>query len=130
MGAGLGFVLTACALNPSEPVIAIEGDSAFGFSGMELETLVRYRCRCVVVVFNNGGIYSGAKDNATAFVPGVKHDLLMEAVGGFGVSSRHTDAGKAVDAAFDLLEQGKYPVLLDLVIDPASGTASGSLSRM
>eukprot|EP00983_Pelagomonas_calceolata_P048468 1141056-Pelagomonas_calceolata.AAC.1 len=45
-GVGLGFAVAAAAVahssNPQQLVVAVEGDSAFGFSGMELETLVRY----------------------------------------------------------------------------------------
>jgi len=37
MGVGLGFAIAACVVHPEKKVVAIEGDSAFGFSGMEIE---------------------------------------------------------------------------------------------
>ena len=130
MGAGLGFVLSACVSDSQKIVIAVEGDSAFGFSGMELETLVRYRCKCIVVVFNNSGIYTGSGENATAFTQ-VCHAKLMDAFGGFGVSSRDSDPDTALEKAVELVNnRNHFPVLVDLIIDPKSGTASGSLSRM
>src|SRR5476651_1938982 len=58
MGIGMGFSVAA-AVTTGKPVIAIEGDSAFGFSGMEVETICRYNLPVCVVVFNNDGIYRG-----------------------------------------------------------------------
>lgn len=40
-------------------MICVEGDSAFGFSGMEVETMYRYKLPIVIIIVNNGGIYSG-----------------------------------------------------------------------
>ena len=131
MGSGLGFVMAGHAVNPNELIISIHGDSAFGFSGMELETLVRYKCKCVVIVLNNGGIYTGSRDNATAFSPGIRHDVMMKAFGGTGFS---TTGGHSVETVMndtvDSVQRGKYPVLVDVVIDPHSGSVSGSLSRL
>ena len=58
MGIGMGYAIGAAVVS-GKPVVAIEGDSAFGFSGMEIETICRYHLPIVVVVFNNGGIYRG-----------------------------------------------------------------------
>lgn len=41
MGVGLGYAIAAAAVRPGRLVVAVEGDSAFGFSGMEVETIVR-----------------------------------------------------------------------------------------
>ncbi len=131
MGAGLGFVVAACSLKSNEVVIAVEGDSALGFSGFELETIARYKCKCVIIVFNNGGIYTGICENATAF-GSVCHAQLMEAVGGFGITSRSDPSNPEffLDRAINMVNQGKFPVLVDLIIDPTSGTVSGSFSKM
>lgn len=59
MGVGLGYAIAAAVTHPGELVVAVEGDSAFGFSGMECETIARYKLPIVIVVFNNGGIYGG-----------------------------------------------------------------------
>ena len=58
MGIGMGFAIAA-AIETGKPVLAIEGDSAFGFSGMEVETICRYNLPVCIVVFNNDGIYRG-----------------------------------------------------------------------
>ncbi|KAL3273984.1 hypothetical protein HHI36_015402 [Cryptolaemus montrouzieri] len=63
MGVGLGFAIAAALYcrhyEPSKKVICVEGDSAFGFSGMEIETIVRYKLPIIIVIVNNSGIYSG-----------------------------------------------------------------------
>ncbi|XP_058460691.1 2-hydroxyacyl-CoA lyase 1 [Malaya genurostris] len=63
MGVGPGFAIAAALVCrdrfPGEKVICVEGDSAFGFSGMEIETMMRYQLPIVIVIVNNGGIYSG-----------------------------------------------------------------------
>src|ERR1700737_3823434 len=58
MGIGMGYAIAAAA-EPRNPVVAIEGDSAFGFSGMELEAVCRYNLPIVTVVLNNSGVYRG-----------------------------------------------------------------------
>ena len=58
MGIGMGYAIAA-AVETGQPVVAIEGDSAFGFSGMEIETICRYRLPVTVVILNNGGVYRG-----------------------------------------------------------------------
>ena len=58
MGIGMGYAIGASVTSGS-PVVAIEGDSAFGFSGMEIETICRYNLPVTIVIFNNGGIYRG-----------------------------------------------------------------------
>ncbi len=91
MGIGMGFAVAA-AIETGRPVLAIEGDSAFGFSGMEIETICRYKLPVCIVVFNNNGIYRGTDVNAagsdpatTVFVKDSRYDMMMEAFGGVGV---------------------------------------------
>ena len=87
MGIGMGYAIAAAVVT-GKPVVAIEGDSAFGFSGMEIETICRYKLPVVIVVFNNGGIYRGDKAGSapspTGFVPNARYDKLIEAFGGTG----------------------------------------------
>ena len=64
MGIGMGYAVAA-AVETGKPVLAVEGDSAFGFSGMEVETICRYKLPVCVVVFNNSGIYRGTDVNPT-----------------------------------------------------------------
>ncbi|HEX3503626.1 MAG TPA: oxalyl-CoA decarboxylase [Xanthobacteraceae bacterium] len=134
MGIGMGYAIGA-AIESGKPVLAIEGDSAFGFSGMEIETICRYNLPVCVVIFNNDGIYrgtdlnrSGSSDPATTvFVKGARYDKMIEAFGGNGVNATSPDELKrAVNAAMD---SGK-PTLINAVIDPASGSESGRIGNL
>jgi oxalyl-CoA decarboxylase len=133
MGIGMGFAIGA-AIETGKPVLAVEGDSAFGFSGMEVETICRYNLPVCVVIFNNNGIYRGTDVNSagpdpatTVFVKGSRYDKMMEAFGGVGVSVTTPDELKrAVNQAMD---SGK-PTLINAVIDPAAGSESGRIGNL
>ncbi|MCC8961208.1 oxalyl-CoA decarboxylase [Bradyrhizobium sp. Pear76] len=133
MGIGMGYSIAA-AVETGLPVLAVEGDSAFGFSGMEVETICRYKLPICVVIFNNDGIYRGTDVNSagddpatTVFVKGSRYDKMMEAFGGIGVNATSPDELKrAVNAALD---SGK-PTLINAVIDPAAGSESGRIGNL
>ncbi|MGC1777445.1 MAG: oxalyl-CoA decarboxylase [Xanthobacteraceae bacterium] len=134
MGIGMGYAIAA-AVETGKPVLAIEGDSAFGFSGMEIETVCRYQLPVCVVIFNNDGIYRGTAVNGaggadpapTVFVKGSRYDKMIEAFGGVGVNATSPDELKrAVNAAMD---SGK-PTLVNAVIDPAAGSESGRIGNL
>jgi oxalyl-CoA decarboxylase len=134
MGVGMGSAIAA-AIETGKPVLAIEGDSAFGFCGMEVETICRYNLPVCVVIFNNDGIYRGTDVNSsggsdpatTVFVKGARYDKMMEAFGGVGVNATSPDELKrAVNAAMD---SGK-PTLINAVIDPAAGSESGRIGNL
>jgi oxalyl-CoA decarboxylase len=134
MGIGMGYAIAA-AVETGKPVLAVEGDSAFGFSGMEVETICRYNLPVCIVVFNNDGIYrgtdvnpTGAPDPATTvFVKAARYDKMMEAFGGVGVHATTPDELKrAVDAAMD---SGR-PTLINAAIDPAAGSESGNIGSL
>ena len=134
MGIGMGYCIAA-AVETGKPVLAIEGDSAFGFSGMEIETVCRYNLPVCVVIFNNDGIYRGTDVNqgggadpaTTVFVKGARYDKMIEAFGGVGVNATSPDELKrAVNAAMD---SGK-PTLINAVIDPAAGSESGRIGNL
>ena len=133
MGIGMGYAIGA-AIETGKPVLAVEGDSAFGFSGMEVETICRYKLPVCVVIFNNDGIYRGTDVNSansdpatTVFVKGSRYDKMIEAFGGVGVNATSPDELKrAVNAAMD---SGK-PTLINAVIDPAAGSESGRIGNL
>jgi oxalyl-CoA decarboxylase len=134
MGVGMGMAIAA-AVETGHPVLAVEGDSAFGFSGMEIETICRYNLPVCVVVFNNGGIYRGTGVNpgdgadvaTTVFVKDARYDKMMEAFGGVGAHVTSPEAlSRAVNAAMD---SGK-PTLVNAVIDPKAGTESGRIGNL
>ncbi len=134
MGVGMGSAIAA-AVETGHPVLAIEGDSAFGFSGMEVETICRYNLPVCVVIFNNNGIYRGTDSNengdgdpaTTVFVPDARYDMMMQAFGGVGVNATTPDElARAVNEAMD---SGK-PTLINAVIDPTAGTESGRIGNL
>ncbi|MEM7405689.1 MAG: oxalyl-CoA decarboxylase [Pseudomonadota bacterium] len=134
MGIGMGQAIAA-TVETGHPVLAVEGDSAFGFSGMEVETVCRYNLPVTIVVFNNGGIYRGTDVNptggddvaTTVFVKDSRYDKMMEAFGGDGYHVESPDElRQAVNAAMD----AGRPALINAVIDPKAGTESGRIGNL
>ena len=134
MGIGMGFAVGAAVVG-GQPVIAIEGDSAFGFSGMEVETICRYNLPVCVVVFNNNGVYGGTDVNPTGgpdvaptvFVKGARYDKLMDAFGGVGV---HATTPAELRRAMEQAIRSKKPTLINAVIDETAGTESGRITSL
>jgi 2-hydroxyacyl-CoA lyase 1 len=90
MGVGLGQAIAAAAVHPDKKVICVEGDSAFGFSGMEVETALRYGLNITFVIVNNNGIGGGpdtldpARVPPSAYTPNAHYEKMAEAFGGRG----------------------------------------------
>jgi oxalyl-CoA decarboxylase len=133
MGIGMGYCVAAAVVT-RQPVIAVEGDSAFGFSGMELETICRYNLPVCVVVMNNNGVYKGTdvdpkgRDPApTVFVKGARYDKLIEAFGGVGVhATTPAELRKGMEEAL----RSRRPTLINAVIDETAGTESGRITSL
>ena len=125
IGVGLGFAIAAAAVHPDKPIVAVEGDSAFGFSGMEVETICRYKLPVKLVVLNNGGIGGGVAELPTdkpipsfALTPEARYDLMMEAFGGKGILVRDpADLPSALEEAMDF----DGPAVVNVLIHPAAG---------
>jgi len=134
MGIGMGYAIGA-AVTSGLPVVAIEGDSAFGFSGMELETICRYNLPVVTIVFNNNGVYRGTDVNPTGgpdvaptvFVKNARYDKMIEAFGGIGYNV--TTPEEMTKALTESIASGK-PTLINAVIDETAGTESGRLTNL
>jgi oxalyl-CoA decarboxylase len=134
MGIGMGFAVAAAVVS-REQVIAIEGDSAFGFSGMEVETICRYNLPVCVVIFNNNGVYRGTDVNPTggpdaaptAFVKGARYDRIMDAFGGVGV---HATTPAELRKAMEEAVRSCKPTLINAVIDETAGTESGRITSL
>jgi oxalyl-CoA decarboxylase len=134
MGIGMGYAIGA-AVTSGLPVVAVEGDSAFGFSGMELETICRYNLPVTTIVFNNNGVYRGTDVNPTGgadvaptvFVKGARYDKVIEAFGGVGYHV--TTPAELTQALSDAIAAGK-PALINAVIDESAGTESGRLTNL
>ncbi|MFI6493683.1 oxalyl-CoA decarboxylase [Streptomyces sp. NPDC050564] len=134
MGIGMGYAIAAAVESGGAPVVAVEGDSAFGFSGMELETICRYKLPVVTIIMNNGGVYRGDDVNPlddapspTTLMLAARHDLMIEAFGGKGY--RATTPAEVTAALTEALASGG-PALIDCVIDPSAGTESGHISHL
>ncbi|MGE5088641.1 MAG: oxalyl-CoA decarboxylase [Candidatus Levyibacteriota bacterium] len=134
MGIGMGFSVAAAVVS-GQQVIAIEGDSAFGFSGMEVETICRYDLPVCVVILNNNGVYRGDEINVTGgsdpaplvFVKDARYEKLMEAFGGVGVHvTTPGDLRKAMEEAI----RSRRPTLINAVIDEKAGTESGRITSL
>jgi oxalyl-CoA decarboxylase len=130
MGIGMGYAIAA-AVETGKPVIAIEGDSALGFSGFELETICRYNLPVVTVVLNNGGVYRGDDPRPTAdpapTMLKARHDVLITSFGGSGYQA--TTPTEVATALREALASGG-PALIDCVIDPSDGTESGNIAHL
>lgn len=134
MGIGMGQAIGA-AVETGNQVLCIEGDSAFGFSGMEVETICRYNLPICIVIFNNSGIYRGTDVNTngdgdvatTVFVKDSRYDQMMQAFGGDGYYVTSPDElNQAVNAA---IKSGR-PSLVNAIIDESAGTESGRIGNL
>uniref|UniRef100_A0A3P8XRV9 2-hydroxyacyl-CoA lyase n=1 Tax=Esox lucius TaxID=8010 RepID=A0A3P8XRV9_ESOLU len=138
MGVGLGFAIAAAAVqrgqNTGQRVVCVEGDSAFGFSGMEVETMCRYKLPVVIIVVNNNGIYSGVDAETwemmgkmgelttvappVTLLPDARYDEVMNAFGGRGFLVRTKE--ELLSALQISLSDWERPSLLNVLIDPSS----------
>jgi len=134
MGIGMGFAVAA-AVETGQPVIAIEGDSAFGFSGMEVETICRYNLPVCVVILNNNGVYRGTDKNLgggkdvapTVFVKDARYEKMMEAFGGVGVyATTPAELRRGMEEAV----RSRRPTLINAIIDETAGTESGRITSL
>ena len=133
MGIGMGYAIAA-AIETGKPVLSVVGDSAFGFSGMEIETMCRYGLPICVVVFNNNGIYRGTDVNSggsdpawTTFVKNSRYELMAQAFGGVGVCV--TSPSELSRVVTEAIASGK-PTLVNAIIDEKAGTESGRIGNL
>ena len=130
MGIGMGYAIGAAAVT-GKPVVAIEGDSAFGFSGMEIETICRYELPVTTIIFNNNGVYRGDPEgrpySPTGLLRDARYEKMIEAFGGRGYHCTDTPSlTKAVSESI----ASKKPALINAVIDPTAGTESGHIQSL
>ena len=125
MGVGLGFAIAAAVTNPDKPVVSVQGDSAFGFSGMELETMTRYNLPVKLIVLNNGGIGGGLHPvpEGRAAPPGnltygARYEAMLEALGGKGF---YVEDPKDLRAALDEAMAVDGPALVNVPLNPRAG---------
>ncbi len=123
LGTGTGYALAAKLAHPERQVVLLIGDGAFGFSGMEFDTLARHGVS-VVAVMGNNGIWALEKHPmeflygysvAADLRPGTRYDQMVEALGGHGeLVSRPADMRPALERAF----AAGLPALVNVLTDP------------
>lgn len=134
MGMGMGSAIGA-AVATGKSVVAIEGDSAFGFSGMDFSTICRYQLPCTVVIFNNGGIYNGVGVNpsgGTAPAPttldiNARYDKLGDA---FGATTYFVTTPQELSTALSEAIVSRKPCLIDVQLAADSGAESGHIGYL
>lgn len=134
MGMGMGSAIGA-AVATGKSVVAIEGDSAFGFSGMELSTICRFNLPVTVVIFNNGGIYNGvgvdpSGNNApapTTLQINDRYDKFGEA---FGAQSCLVTTPEELSKALTAAVASKKPALIEVRLASNSGAESGHIGYL
>lgn len=134
MGMGIGSTIGA-AVATGKQVVAIEGDSAFGFSGMDFSTICRFNLPVTVVIFNNGGIYNGigvpmdkTSDPApTTLDIHARYDKLGEA---FGATTYYVQTPAELDSALKEAIASKKPCLIDVQLAADSGKESGHIGYL
>lgn len=132
MGVGLGYAI-ATAIETGKPVVALEGDSAFGFDGMEMETICRYHLPITVVIVNNGGIYNGT-DREVSDQPGptmldatARYEYMAKAFGG---DSYFVSSYQEMKVVFEQAVASKRPNIINVQIDPSMGKESGHIGNL
>jgi 2-hydroxyacyl-CoA lyase 1 len=123
MGLGHGFAIAAQVVHPDKKVLALQGDAAFGFAGMEVEVAVRHKLPITWVVFVNNGIGGNDVDMDTAmqspgaFVPNARYDKVIEAFGGKGY---HVETPDEFAAALKDAVASDETCLINVALDPAA----------
>ena len=119
---GPGSAIAAQVANPDKRVIALEGDAAFGFDGLEVEVAVRHKLPITWIVFNNNGIGGGPSELPEdapippgAFTPNARYDKVIEAFGGKGY---HCETPDALRSALQESFAGSETTLINVSIDP------------
>ena len=134
MGMGMGSAIGA-AVATGKQVVAIEGDSAFGFSGMDFSTICRFNLPVTVCIFNNGGIYNGIGVNLsndgdpapTTLDVKARYDKLAEA---FGAQNYYVTTPAEFATALTEAIASKKPCLIDVQLAADSGKESGHIGYL
>ncbi len=127
MGVGVPFAVGAKLAAPDRPVISVNGDCAFGFNGMEMETSLRHDAPVLFLIDNNDGIMGGVlegrmfsqphPERVAMYLPGVRYDKIMEAFGGH---AQHITDPAEVRPAVERALAADRSTCLNVAVDPAA----------
>lgn len=138
MGVGLGFAIAAALycrdFHPGKRVICVEGDSAFGFSGMEVETMIRYQLPVIIVIVNNSGIYSGLNKEDFKSIQAMGDPTLMTPPTTLSAETRYENAmtmfgmegyfARTIDELQDAVRSAliatDHPSIINVAINPSA----------
>ena len=131
---GMGSAVGA-AVATGKSVVAVEGDSAFGFSGMDFSTICRFNLPVTVVILNNGGIYNGVGVNMsgdgdpapTTLNVNARYDKLGDA---FGAKTYYVTTPGQLAEAFKESIASKRPALIDVQLAADAGKESGHIGYL
>ena len=134
MGMGMGSMIGA-AVATGKSVVAVEGDSAFGFSGMDFATACRYKLPVTVVIFNNGGIYNGVGVNPgggdapapTTLDIHARYDMFGKA---FGADNYYVETPEQLKEALEAAIASKRPAIIDVQLAADAGKESGHIGYL
>ncbi|HZU76480.1 MAG TPA: thiamine pyrophosphate-binding protein [Dehalococcoidia bacterium] len=136
MGVGVPFAVGAKLAAPHRVVVSVNGDAAFGFNGMEMETALRHGAGVVFVVDNNNGIMgetlerrmfqSESHEHVATYLPGIRYDRIMEGFGGY--AEHVSDPGEIRPAIERALASG-HAACVDVAVDPAAGMPGSASAR-
>lgn len=138
MGMGMGSTVGA-AVATGKSVVAIVGDSAFGFSGMDFSTICRFNLPATVVIFNNGGIYNNIGVNPstnpandqdpapTTLDLKARYDLLGAT---WGAKTWYVTTPDELTKALTEAIASKKPCLIDVQLAGDSGKESGHIGYL
>lgn len=138
MGMGMGSTVGA-AVATGKSVVAIEGDSAFGFSGMDFATICRFKLPVTVVIFNNGGIYNNIGVNPSTD-PAIEHDpapttldlaARYDKMGEvFGAANYYVQTPEELSKALTEAIASKAPAIIDVQLAADAGKESGHIGYL
>ena len=138
MGMGMGSAVGA-AVATGKSVVAIEGDSAFGFSGMDFATICRFKLPVTVVVLNNGGIYNNIGVNPSTD-PAIEHDpapttldlaARYDKMGEvFGVANYYVSSPAEITTALSQAIASRKPAIINVQLAADAGKESGHIGYL
>jgi len=124
MGVGIPFGIGAKLARPERPVVVVCGDTAFGFSAMEMETAVRHQLPIIVVVVNNDGnsgalqqkaFYPPGYERVTMFQPDIRYEQIMRAFGG---AAEFVERPEQLRPALERAARSGIAACINVKVDP------------